>query len=122
MLICRGFILKPTERRYILLKKALFQVALRLRDRHILSRQSLEILNIIFITLPLKQVSVKFSFKNWRTAFYLNVLRLRTQHFHTKLPSQKPMFRQIEWEVQNGPIAKNTVLPLTDFLIFFCLV
>ena len=37
------------------------------------------------------------------------------QHFHTKLPYQKPMLRQIEWEVQNGPIKNNGFLPLLDF-------
>ena len=34
-------------------------------------------------------------------------------HFHTKLQYQKPMLRQIEWWVQNGPITKNRVLPVT---------
>ena len=34
-------------------------------------------------------------------------------HFHAKLPYQKPRLRQIEWWVQNGPIAKNGVLPVT---------
>ena len=29
---------------------------------------------------------------------------MKTQHFHTKLPCQMPMLRQIEWEVQNWPI------------------
>ena len=30
--------------------------------------------------------------------------------------SQKPMLRQLEWEVQNGRITKNGVLPLSTFL------
>ena len=29
--------------------------------------------------------------------FELKALRLKTHHFHTKLPYQKPMLRQIEW-------------------------
>ena len=33
-------------------------------------------------------------FLNWRSAFQLNILRLKTQHFHTKLPCQKPILRQ----------------------------
>ena len=34
----------------------------------------------------------------------LKVPRLKTHHFHAKLPCQKPMLRQIEWGVQIGPI------------------
>ena len=44
--------------------------------------------------------------------------RLKAQYFHTKLSCQKPMFRQIEWEGQNGPITKDGVLPLTTFFFF----
>ena len=42
--------------------------------------------------------------------FYLKLLRLKTRYFHTKLPCQKHMLRQIEWKEQNGPITKNRVL------------
>ena len=45
--------------------------------------------------------------------FYLKVLRLKMHYFHTKLPYQKPMLRQIEWSLQNGPITENRVLPVT---------
>ena len=38
---------------------------------------------------------------NWSTVFKLKVLGMKTQHFYTKLPCQKPMLRQIEWEVQD---------------------
>ena len=55
--------------------------------------------------------------KNWRTDFLLKVLRLRTHHFHSELPCQKPMLRQIEWWVQNGPITKNGVFPVA--ILFF---
>ena len=34
-------------------------------------------------------------------------------HFHTKLPYQKLMLRQIKWWLQNGPIKKNGVSPAT---------
>ena len=54
--------------------------------------------------------------KNWRTAFWLKVPKLTTPHFLTKLFSQKPMFRQIERGVQNEPITKNGVLPVTTLL------
>ena len=41
---------------------------------------------------------------------------MKAQHFHTKLPYQKLMLRQIEWGVQNGPITMNGVLPaITSF-------
>ena len=36
------------------------------------------------------------------------------------MPSQKPMLREIEWGVQNGPITKNAVLPVTIFFWKFC--
>ena len=41
------------------------------------------------------------------------MVRLTTQHIHTKLLDQKPVLRQIKLEVQNGPITKNGVLPVT---------
>ena len=48
--------------------------------------------------------------------FYLKILRLKTHQFHTKLSSEKPMLRQIEWEVQ-----KSGVLPVaTLFFWKFC--
>ena len=46
-----------------------------------------------------------FSWKHWKR-------RLTTHDFHVKLPYLKPMLRQIEWWVQNGPITKNGVLPV----------
>ena len=43
------------------------------------------------------------------------------QHFYTKLLYQKPMLRQIEWGVQNGPITKVGVLQArTSFVRKFC--
>ena len=47
----------------------------------------------------------------------MNALRLKTHHFHTKLPYQKPMLRQIKWWLQNGPITKNGVFSVTS--LFF---
>ena len=41
---------------------------------------------------------------------------MKAQHFHTILPCQKQMLRQIEWGVQNGPIKKNG--PLLLFHVF----
>ena len=51
----------------------------------------------------------------------MRTLRLKTHHFHTKLPYQNPMLRQIEWWVQNGPIKKDGVLPVTNLFFWkFC--
>ena len=47
--------------------------------------------------------------------FYLKILRLKVQHFCTKLLCQKPMLRKIVWGVQSGHITKNRVLPVTTF-------
>ena len=54
--------------------------------------------------------------------FFVESTRIETQYFNTKLSSQKPMLRQIIWGVQDKPITKNGVLPVTT-LIFrkFCL-
>ena len=55
--------------------------------------------------------------KNWITVFCLKALRLKTHHFHAKLPCHKPMLRQIEWWMQNWLITNNGVLPVT--ILFF---
>ena len=50
----------------------------------------------------------------------MTALSLKTHHFHTKLPYQKPMLRQINSWLQNGPITKNGVLPVANLnLILF---
>ena len=41
-------------------------------------------------------------------------------HFYAKLSCQKPMLRQTEQWVQNGPITKNGVFTVTTlFFVFF---
>ena len=55
--------------------------------------------------------------KKWSTTFKLKPLRLKTHHFHWKLLCQKPMLRQIEWRLLNGPIIKSEVLPVST--LFF---
>ena len=60
-------------------------------------------------------------FQKTGVPFLLKVLKLKMQHCHAKLLSQKPMLRQIEWGIQNGPIAVNGVLPVTTlFFREFC--
>ena len=80
--------------------------------------QLVEILNL-FNTLTLKQIfwKMKTFFKKLEYRFLIESPKLETHHFHTKLPKQKPMIRQIEWWVQNGHITKNGVLPVT--ILFF---
>ena len=46
--------------------------------------------------------------------FMLKALRLKTHHFHSKLLCQKPMFRQIEWRLQNGTTRKSGVLSVSE--------
>ena len=51
----------------------------------------------------------------------MKAITLKTHHFHTKLPYQKPMLRQIEWWVQNGPITRNGVLLVINLYFWkFC--
>ena len=76
-----------------------------------------------FSILTLKQIlwKTKTFLKNWSTAFYLKVLRLKTHYFHSKLLSQKPMLRQIESWIQNGPFTKKGVLPAAALFFWkFC--
>ena len=47
-------------------------------------------------------------------------LILKTHHFHSKLLCHKPMLRQIEWRLQNGPITNNGVLPVTTLFFEKC--
>ena len=71
-LVLRDFILKPTERAYILLNMVLgiFKIALCLRNQHVFMRQSVEILND-FKTLTLKQIfwKMKTFLKTLSTGF-----------------------------------------------------
>ena len=60
----------------------------------------------------------RFQYLEFETSFlktktFLKKLRNKLQPFYTKLPCQKPILRQIEWGVQNGPITKDRFLPLT---------
>ena len=77
--------------------------------------QSVKVSNV-FNTLNLKQIFWKK--KHWSTVFWLNPLRLKTHHFHSQLLCQKPMSRQIEWWLQNGPITKSGVLPATTYFFW----
>ena len=63
----------------------------------------------------------RFQYSNFEKSF-IKKLKLFLKHWRTvlqlkKLPCQNPILRQIEWGVQNRPITKNGVLPLTT--LFF---
>ena len=120
-LCLRGFILKPRERAWILLQNG---------TRDFQNYPPFEISACFFVTTTgsfecfhsfifepnfLKNENVFL--KNWNTVFQFKVLRLKAQYFNTKLPCQKPMLRQIKWEVQNRPITKVGVLPVAT--LFF---
>ena len=47
------------------------------------------------------------------------VLRLKMQHFHTKLLCQKSMLRQIKWGVQNGPITNTEFCQQLPYLSMY---
>ena len=85
--------------------------------------QSVKIFNV-FNTLTLIQIfcKTKTFFKKLEHRFIVETLRLKTNHFYLKLLCQKPMLRQIEWRIQNWPITKSGVLPVTALFfwkIFF---
>ena len=99
-----------------------FKIVIRLKERHVFMWQLVEIFKI-FNTSTLKKSfwKTKHFPKSWSIIFQLKVLSLKTQHFHTKLPYQKLMLRQIEWGVQNGPNTKSRVLSVTNlFYRKFC--
>ena len=50
----------------------------------------------------------------WKTKTFL---RLNTHHLYSKLLRQKPMLKQIEWRLQNGPITTSGVLPVTTLFL-----
>ena len=51
----------------------------------------------------------------------MKILGLKTQHFHTKLLSQKPMLRQLKWGVQIGPMQMTDFFPVaTLYFRKFC--
>ena len=61
---------------------------------------------------------LKNHFQKTGYRFLVESFKIENASFpYTKLPCQKPMLRQIIWWLQNGPIKKNGVLPVTT--LFF---
>ena len=84
--------------------------------------QTVKILNV-FNTLTLKQIfwKTKTFFEKLEYRLLVESTKIESASFHTKLPYQKPMLRQIKWWLQNGPITKNGVLPVTTLFFWkFC--
>ena len=46
-------------------------------------------------------------FQKTRYRFLVESTKIENASFHTKLSYQKPMLRQIEWRVQNGPVTTS---------------
>ena len=83
--------------------------------------QSVETLNI-FNILTLKQILWKTKFFSKRLEYrFLSDCNGTRTHNHFVRKYHKPMLRQIECRVQNGPITKNGVLSVTTLLLWkFC--
>ena len=56
-----------------------------------------------YLTFEINFLNNSNPFRKLEYLFQFKVFRLKTKHFHTKLRSQTPMLRQIEWGVQNRP-------------------
>ena len=68
-----------------------------------------------FYTLTLKQMLSKTKNLKLEYRFLVESNKIENVSFPLKLPYQKPMLRQIESRVQNGPNIKNGVLSVTTF-------
>ena len=97
----------------------IFKLALIQRDWHIFIQQSLGIFNV-FITLTFPQIFLKMkTFKNQSIVFLVESTMMQNINFHTKLPSQKTILKQIEWKGQNGPIRRSGAAT-NDPNVHFC--
>ena len=59
-----------------------------------------------------------FNFKTFNVNFNVESIKIESAPFPYKLPYQKPMLRQIEWWVQNGPI----IIMCTQYTSLFSLI
>ena len=69
----------------------------------------------VFNTLPLKEIfrKIKIFVKKLEYRSSVESTKIANAKFPRKTACQMPMLRQMEWGVQNRPIAKNGVLPIT---------
>ena len=84
--------------------------------------QSVKMLNV-FDGLILKQIfwKTKTFFKKLDYRFLVESTKIENASFPCKTGNQKPILRQIKWWLENGPITKNGVLPVTTLFFWkFC--
>ena len=95
----------------------IFKMAFHLRDGHVFMWQSLKILND-FNNLTLKYIFWKTQtlFKKLEYHDLVEITKIDNITFPYKTALSEVMLRQIEWGVQNGPITRTRVLPVTTFL------
>ena len=69
----------------------------------------------VFNTLPLKEIfrKIKIFVKKLEYRSSVESTKIANAKFPRKTACQMPMLRQMEWAVENRPIAKNGVLPIT---------
>ena len=61
------------------------------------------------------------SFKTLEYRFFVGSTKIENASFPYKTAISEPNLRRIEWRVQNGPIIKNRVLPVTALFFWrFC--
>ena len=82
----------------------------------------MKILNV-FNTLILKQIfrKTKGLFEKLEYRFLVESTKIESASFSYKTTISEANLRQIEWWLQNGPITKNGVFPVTNFFFWkFC--
>ena len=115
MLFRRGFILRLTEKAQVLMK---------IGTRDFQNSTPFERLACFYVTIIGNFERVHYfifetDFLEYENFFkktgapFLVESTLKMHHFYTKLLYQKPMLREIERRVQNGPVTKNGVLTVT---------
>ena len=60
-----------------------------------------------------KKLTPKLTFKKLKYCFLVEATKIENTPFPFKLLCQKPMLKQIEWRLQNGPITTSGILPVT---------
>ena len=80
--------------------------------------QSMKVSNV-FNTLTLKQTfwKTKTFFKKLENRFLVETTKIETTSFTFKTAQSEANVKTIEWGLQNGPITKSGVLPVTT--LFF---
>ena len=114
MLFLRGFILNPTERKQALLKNCTkdFQCSPPFEW------SACFYVSVIGNFERFEYFNFETNFLISEKTFLVESTKIENPAFSTKLPCQKPMFRQRELGVQNGPISNNWACPVTTFFFW----